>query len=86
MATPSARISTASSSSATAPIPAQTAYVHIADRFGEPVFFRPGPHTVIGTLQLGNKTESDGRTSYVRLLVEHESSLQAVGPVAVSAR
>lgn len=63
-------------------LPLQVAFLNIADRFGEPVFFRPGIYTATGTVSLGNRDEADGRVSYVRLAVERDSDIQPAGRAA----
>lgn len=60
-------------------LPPQVAYLSIASKFGEPVFFRPGLYAVTGTLSLGNRDEPDGRVSYVRLNVESDEQIVPVG-------
>jgi hypothetical protein len=60
-------------------LPSQMAFLTIAPRFGQPVFFRPGFFTAIGVLELGNKAEPDGRVSHVRLKVENEADIAPVG-------
>jgi hypothetical protein len=56
-------------------LPPQVAYLEIAPRFGEPVFYQPGIFTAVGKLTLATKEEPDGRTSYVHLKVEREEDL-----------
>lgn len=67
-------------------LPPQTAFVHIASRFGEPVAFKPGMYAVTGTLELGNKEEMDGRVSFVRLAVESDGQVQPLTPANRHAR
>jgi len=40
--------------------------------------FRPGAWDLVGTLQLGAKDESNGRISYVRLLLDQTPAQGAV--------
>jgi hypothetical protein len=63
-------------------MPPQVAFLNIADRFGEPVFFRPGIFAVTGTLALGTHDEADSRVSYVRLAVERDADIQPAGRTA----
>ncbi len=63
-------------------LPPQTAFVQIASRFGEPVAFKPGTYAVMGTLELGNREEPDGRISYVRLAVQSDSQIERLAPIA----
>ncbi len=60
-------------------LPPQVAFLTLQSRFGEPVFYRPGLFAVTGKLSLGNREEPDGRTSYVRISVDEESDIVAVG-------
>jgi len=63
-------------------LPPQVAYLEVAPRFGEPVFYQPGVFAVIGTLTLGTKEEADGRTSYVHVKVEREENIQRLAATA----
>jgi len=62
-------------------LPPQVAYLSIASKYGEPVFYRPGLFAITGTLTTGNKDEPDGRVSYVRISVESEEDLVPVGHI-----
>lgn len=66
-------------------LPPQVAYLYIASRFGEPVFYRPGFYTATGILELGNRDEPDGRISHVRLKVENDADLVAIPPLPPAA-
>jgi len=66
-------------------LPPQVAYLNIASKYGEPVFYRPGLFAVTGTLVVGNKDEPDGRISYVRLAVDSETDVVPVGRIPGSA-
>ncbi len=66
-------------------LPPQVAHLHIASRFGEPVFFRPGLFAATGMLEIGNQSELDGRISFVRLKVETEADIVPVGRTAATA-
>lgn len=52
-------------------LPAATVFVHMpAADSAKIIAYRAGPWELTGTLQVGNKEESSGRVSYVRLFVE----------------
>lgn len=51
-------------------LPPQTLFVTVPEFFGEPVPYTPGPMLLTGRLEVGQKTEADGRISTVRLLLE----------------
>lgn len=62
-------------------LPPQVAFLNIASKYGEPVFFRPGLFAITGTLTLGAKDEPDGRVSQVRIAVESEADVVPVGRI-----
>lgn len=66
-------------------LPPQVAFINVKPKFGEPVFYKPGLHAVIGTVSLGNHDEPDGRVSYVRITVENEEDIFAAGRVSAAA-
>lgn len=51
-------------------LPPQTIFVTVPDKFGELVPHTPGPMLLTGVLSVGNKAESDGRISVVRLTLD----------------
>ena len=67
-------------------LPPQTAYVHIASRFGEPVAFKPGLYSVTGKLEIGTKEEAEGRLSFVRIAVEGDEQIKPLAPARHASR
>lgn len=52
-------------------LPVATLFVHMPKEDADKILaYRAGPWVLTGTLQLGNKEESNGRTSYARLLLD----------------
>lgn len=51
-------------------LPPATVFVEVPAWRGRTVPYRPGPVTVTGILQLGNREEPDGRVSSVRLVLD----------------
>lgn len=60
-------------------LPPHVAFISVQDRFGEPVFYKPGLFSVIGKVEVGQKQELDGRVSFVRLVVEKEEGFLRAG-------
>jgi hypothetical protein len=58
-------------------LPPQVLYVHVAEKAGEPMPQTPGLLLLTGILEVGPKTEADGRVSVVRMKLDppEESSL-----------
>jgi hypothetical protein len=55
-------------------LPAATLFVVVPKFRGIAVPFTPGPLLLTGRLELGRREESDGRVSYVRLVLEPEAA------------
>lgn len=55
-------------------LPPQTLFVTVPAFFGEPVPYTPGPMLLTGRLEVGQKTEPDGRISTVRLLLDEPTA------------
>lgn len=56
-------------------LPASTLYLHLAGPLaGRSVPYRPGLVALTGTLQVGAQREADGRSSFVRLVLDPESA------------
>lgn len=67
-------------------LPPQVAYLELVSRLGEPVMYRPGQFSAIGTITLGTKEELDGRTSFVRVKIEREEDLVSLRPEPTASR
>jgi hypothetical protein len=61
-------------------LPAATLFVIVPDRAAEILPHTPGPLLLTGTLQLGNREESDGRISSVRLILDPEPTTGSNAP------
>jgi hypothetical protein len=56
-------------------LPASTLYLHLAGPLAaRSVPYRPGLVSLTGTLQVGAQREADGRSSFVRLVLDPESA------------
>jgi hypothetical protein len=56
-------------------LPAATLYVHMPLQDATKILaYRPGPWTLSGKLDIGNKEEASGRVSYVRLIMDEQST------------
>ena len=59
-------------------LPGATVFVHMPSEDAEKTLaYRDGMWDLVGTLQLGAKEESNGRISYVRLLLDQDLSTEA---------
>lgn len=66
-------------------LPPQTVFVTVPDKFGELVPYTPGPLLLTGVLSVGNKPESDGRISVVRLTLDPPAKTAAASQPTLSA-
>jgi hypothetical protein len=56
-------------------LPASTLYLHLAGPLAaQSIPYRPGLVSLSGTLQVGAQREADGRSSFVRLVLDTESA------------
>jgi hypothetical protein len=55
-------------------LPPQVLYVTVPEYYGQPTPHTPGMLLLTGTLDVGNKTEPDGRISVVRLILDPRPS------------
>ena len=59
-------------------LPGSTLFVHMPAADADKILaFRPGLWELVGTLKLGNQEESNGRVSYVRLLLDQSPATDA---------
>ena len=63
-------------------LPPQTIYVTVPEYFGQPIPYTPGLMLLTGRLEVSQKTETDGRTSIVRLTLDEPAPLSPAPALA----